>query len=148
MQQRDFGRYLKGIMKSISRKIDQRVGEHGLTDVQGRLIGFLARKEKYGVEVFQRDIEEEFRVRRSSVTSVLQLLEKNEYITRESVAKDARLKKIVLTDKGRKVHEQVYQMILSEEGKVLQVLTKEEQDQLFVLLEKLEQACENNRGGK
>lgn len=125
------------------RKIDHKVSQDGLTTVQGRVIGYLAKKERVGEVVFQRDVEEEFHIRRSSVTSIIQGLEKNGYITRESVAQDARLKKIILTDKGRKINQSVRETILSEEEKILQVLTSEEKEQFFYLIQKLEKGLSN-----
>lgn len=51
-------------------------------------------------DVFQRDIEHEFLVRRSTVSKVLTLLEQKGYIDRVAVDYDHRLKKIVLTQKA------------------------------------------------
>ena len=50
-------------------------------------------------DIFQRDFEARFSIRRSTATNMLKLMEKNGLITRESVSYDARLKKIVLTKK-------------------------------------------------
>lgn len=130
-------------MNHMIRKIDHKVSQDGLTTVQGRVIGYLAKKERVGEVVFQRDVEEEFHIRRSSVTSIIQGLEKNGYITRESVAQDARLKKILLTEKGRKINQSVRETILSEEEKILQVLTSEEKEQFFYLIQKLEKGLSN-----
>ena len=96
-------------------------------------IGFRATKE----DVFQRTIEEEFQIRPSSVTSMLKLLEKNGYIKRESVPEDARLKKLVLTEAGQNMFEQIGNVIEREEQRILNQLTKEEQKELFRLLSKL-----------
>lgn len=50
--------------------------------------------------IFQKDLEAEFEVRRSTMTGILQTMEKHGLIVRESVEYDARLKKLVLTDKA------------------------------------------------
>lgn len=50
--------------------------------------------------VYQKDIEEEFQIRKSTATGMLQLLEKNGFIVRESEKKDARLKRIIPTKKA------------------------------------------------
>ena len=63
-----------------------------LTGVQGWVVGYLY--EHREADVFQRDLEAVFSVRRSTMTNMLQLMEKNGYITRESVSHDARLKKL------------------------------------------------------
>ena len=65
-----------------------------LTGMHGYLIRYLY--ENRGRDVFQRDIEKAFSISRSTVTVTLQLMEKNGLICRESVAQDARLKRIVL----------------------------------------------------
>lgn len=82
-------------------------GQKGLDEVtvmHGWILGFLY--ENTDRDTFQKDIETEFSIARSTVTSIVKLMEKKGYISRESVEKDGRLKKLVLTEKGRKIHEQ------------------------------------------
>ena len=73
-----------------------------------------------------KGIEEEFNIRRSSVTSVLQLLEKKGYIKRVSVKDDKRLKKIILTGTGKLIQEKVHSLIQEGEQKLKDELTEEE----------------------
>lgn len=75
---------------AVVEHIDEVTGMHGW------LIGYIERQG----DVYQRDVEKRFNMRRSTVTKMLQLMEKNGLVTRESVESDARLKKIVLTDKA------------------------------------------------
>ena len=58
-------------------------------------------------DVYQKDIEEEFRIRKSTVTGILKLLEKNGFIRRESVPQDARLKRIVPTARAESLRPQI-----------------------------------------
>ena len=51
-------------------------------------------------DIFQRDLEKEFVMRRSTATNFVKKMEQAGLIRRESVAYDARLKKIILTDKS------------------------------------------------
>ncbi len=51
-------------------------------------------------DVYQKDIENTFSIRRSTVSNMLKLMEKKGYIRREAVDTDARLKKLVLTQKA------------------------------------------------
>ena len=86
-------------VKILSHEIDRYIlscGVEEATGVQGRLIGFLYNRTKTG-DVFQRDIEESFNIRRSTVTGMLKTMEQNGLITRCGVSGDARLKKIMLT---------------------------------------------------
>src|SRR5574340_1797902 len=51
-------------------------------------------------DVFQRDLEKEFVMRRPTATTFIKKLEQGGLIRRETVAYDARLKKLILTDKA------------------------------------------------
>lgn len=74
-----------------------------ITVMHGWILGFLYDNEER--DIFQKDIESEFSIARSTVTCIVKLMEKKGYIKRESVEQDARLKKLVLTETGRKMHE-------------------------------------------
>lgn len=76
--------------------------EKELTGTHGYILGYLARHADR--PVYQRDIESHFGMRRSSVSNVLSLMERNGLIERQSVPKDARLKRIVMTEKGHGLH--------------------------------------------
>ncbi len=67
------------------------------------IMGYLFDEEQKGRDVFQRDLEGNFGITRSTVSKVLALLEKKGLIIRESVSHDARLKKIVLTERSREI---------------------------------------------
>ena len=56
-------------------------------------------------DIFQRDIETRFSIRRSTVTGILQRMEKSDLITREPVTYDKRLKKIILSEKSIEMHD-------------------------------------------
>ena len=70
----------------------------GLTDMQTRIIGFLY--DHRFEDVFQKNIEQAFSMRRPSVSILIQEMEAKQLVARESVPYDARLKKVVLTDKS------------------------------------------------
>ena len=70
-----------------------------VTGTHGYVICYLMSHD--GEDVFQRDIEKRFSIRRSTATELLNLMQKNGLITRSPVESDARLKKITLTDKAR-----------------------------------------------
>ena len=83
----------------IKRRMRVAAEALGITDTQGRVLQYIW-EESEKREVFQKDIEDEFDIRRSSVTQIIQLLERDGLIVRESVQRDARLKKLVLTEKA------------------------------------------------
>lgn len=92
------------------------------------MLGYLYhRRDK---EVFQKDMEADFHMAKSSVTAALQGLEKNGYIRREPVERDARLKKIVVTERGIQLHDSIKQSIEDMERKLAADLTPEQRQQL------------------
>ena len=104
----DIGFQIRTLSHLVKRTVDQAafdgVDDHP-TGVQGWIIGYLYRNRDK--EVFQRDIQEQFSIRRSTVTGILQLMEKNGIIRRESVARDARLKSLVPTERAFELAEKV-----------------------------------------
>ncbi len=52
-------------------------------------------------DIFQKDIEQRFAVGRSTVTNLIQLMEKKGFVKREKMVKqEIPLKKVILTEKG------------------------------------------------
>ena len=76
-----------------------------LTGTNGWVIGYIWRNRDH--DVFQRDIEKEFSIRRSTASKVLKLMEGKKFIKRESVDYDARLKKLVLTSKSLEIQKMI-----------------------------------------
>lgn len=74
----------------------------GISGVNARILGYLADRERE--DVFQRDIEEHFAIRRSTVSKIMRLMEQKELVVREAVPYDARLKRLALTEKARRIH--------------------------------------------
>lgn len=108
----------------------------GMTASQLSTLGFLyfSRKE----DVYQRDIEANFKLRRSTVSSQLNTLEKKGLIQRVPVPQDARLKKLVLTEEGLRISGEVLQMLHKINDLMIQGLSQEEITCLSNLLSKVE----------
>lgn len=136
--QRHVGRECRTVSNLIKRKLDnmfyKKFGE-GFTGIHSWIIAFIYNNQNK--EIFQKDVEEEFSIRRSTATNILQLMEKNELIVRKSVEYDARLKKLELTEKAIKVHKLVGEEIESIEGQVVKGLTEEELEIFFILIDKI-----------
>lgn len=130
------GREIFGLANQLKRKIGKESAEYGVTSIQGRIIGFVNWQSSKR-DIFQKDIEAEFNIRRSSVTSVLKLMEKNELIQRVSVSEDARLKKIILTEKGLEVDKHVHNFIDDLENELKDEFTDEELDMFMDLVNRL-----------
>ncbi len=70
-----------------------------LTGMQRWTLGFL--RDHDGEDIYQKDIETEFSVSRATASNMLAVMERKGLLQREAVAHDARLKKLVLTEKAR-----------------------------------------------
>ena len=93
-------------------------------------------------EVFQKDIEEAFQIRRSTVTQILQLMERDGLIERENVARDARLKKLVLTVKGHEIEGIMKGQISDMEERIVKNISAKEREMLLIVLEKIRKNLE------
>ena len=136
-------RHVGGEIRMLSNLI-KRCMDDGMppetTGMQGWIIGFLHRNEDR--DMFQRDVEAEFNIRRSTATGILQLMEKNGFLLREPVAYDARLKKLILTPKAVEHHEAITRMIRTTEAQLTKGLTDEEVETFFSIAEKIRKNVE------
>ena len=97
----------------------------GLTNVQRRVLNFILLA-TIDQEIYQKDVEAEFHIRKSTATGMMQLLEKNGFIRRESVKRDARLKRVVPTEKALALRNGVLEDIRNVEKKMLEGIEPEE----------------------
>jgi DNA-binding MarR family transcriptional regulator len=88
-------------------------------------------------DIFQKDFENEFSIRRSTASNILKTMEQNGFITRESVVSDARLKKIVLTEKAINIHKSVLKSINEREERLRQNLSYQEIETFLKITDKL-----------
>ena len=114
-------RLLIGVINALSKKMrrfcDHSAAEMGLTGTQGQVLCYIFIKSQWQ-DIYQRDIEDMFEIRRSTATGILKLLERDGYIERVSVPTDARLKKIVLTAKA----EELQTLVIRETERIEKLL--------------------------
>ena len=116
-RQHHAGRMIHMLSCQLKRQSVMFSGASGLTTMQKHVLKFILMESMHR-DLYQRDVEEEFQVRRSTATGMLQLMEKNGFISRESVAKDARLKKIVPTEKAVALRAEILENITEMEQKL------------------------------
>ena len=112
-----------------------------ITQVQHWIIRFMDHNQNR--DIYQKDLEEEFHVSRATISSTLQVMEKNGLITRTSVKQDARLKRIQLTEKARQFNQQAKKTIEELETQMKQGFSEEELDQLYALLKRIQDNLEH-----
>lgn len=130
-------RKLANIIKRNSLNLDVIKELDEVTQTNGYIIGFIHRKQEENVNVFQKDIENEFGITRSTASTVISLMEKKGLIIRESVTEDARLKKLVLTDKAIELNKMVINSLNEYDKKLLSGFTEEEIKLLLNFFERI-----------
>lgn len=116
-----------------------------LTGMRGMVLGYLMQSAQNGREIYQRDLEAKFHTGRSSITTMLQGLEQSGFITREAVQQDARLKRLVPTEKGRQCAEGIRQCITEFERDLQSGITAAETQMICSVLHKLIQNAKEIR---
>lgn len=88
-------------------------------------------------DIFQKDFEKQFSIRRSTASNLLKIMESNGLIRRISVPNDARLKKIILTEKAKKIHQKIVEQTIEREKLLRNNLTDEEIKLFFSITDKI-----------
>ena len=99
MQNGNIGIELRYLNNLIRRYVDNKLHKKyidSVTGTNGWIIGYIA---DHG-DVYQKDLETEFGITRSTASKVVSLMVQKGLIEHRSVPQDARLKKLVLTDKA------------------------------------------------
>ncbi len=132
----ELGRNVHMLSRLLKRNTDIEVTKYGITGVQSAMIGFIYEKSRKK-DVFAKDIEKAFDLRRASSAGLIQNMEKNGLIKREMVGNDARLRKIVLTEKALELRRKLDKSIKNMEKKMQAGLTKEEVEKYLELTKKM-----------
>lgn len=137
-------RKLSHLIKRCAMNSEAHQKADKLTGVHGWIIGYLY--ENRDRDIFQRDLEENFNIRRSSVSNVLSLMEQNGLIVRRPVEHDARLKKVVLTDRAIELHNMIDKDISELEAAIVEDIPKDDLDIFFKTVGKMINNLEKREG--
>ena len=148
MEKIEIGKMILDTAHAIKHGINTSFGDNcvDISGYQMRVLGFVKKHSSHGEKIFQKDIEHEFKIKGSSVTSVLNNLEKNGYILRKSVESDRRLKQIVLTEKAENVCKMHWKAVQKYESAIERGLTSDEIENLQKTLQKIEENIKKIRG--
>ena len=137
---------IMGLTNQLKRNADAVTARYGgkhFTGMQSFSIAYLYDSAERNQDIFQRDIEREFYISRSTASGILSLMEKNGLILRLSVPQDARLKKLVLTPKAEQISRAIRSDLDRMDASFENALTPEETEQMQYLLNKLWKAVED-----
>ncbi|WP_040214568.1 MarR family winged helix-turn-helix transcriptional regulator [Clostridium polynesiense] len=145
MQKRKIAIELRSLNNLIKRYVDTDINKSkniidGITGTNGWIIRFIA--ENSHRDIYQRDLEETFNITRSTASKVVSLMVQKGLIQYQSVPHDARLKKLVLTEKAIEILE-----IMKKKGSELEsILTRGfSQEELSALYSYIERMKNNMR---
>lgn len=126
-------------IKTLSRMMKQYIDNSefmknnaNMTGMQGWVLGYLDNHSEE--EVFQKDVESQFRIRRSTATELLKVMEKGGLIQRVPIERDARLKKIIMTPLAKELTRKSMETIDEAESTLTKGFTEEEVELMFSFL--------------
>lgn len=123
--EKDCGMWIHILSHKLKKRMNANMQSLGLTGGQSRIMHYILVKCAEGL-VFQRDVEKAFGMSRSTATGILQLMEKNGLIVRESVASDARLKSLIPTERAAHLDAQISESLRQGEQRLTKGLSSEQ----------------------
>ena len=128
-------RSIKRLSNGISREMCAAFGSGMFSGAQGRTLHFLLAHTK--IDIFQKDIEEEFGLRPPTATALLKELEQRGLIRKEPVPYDARKKKIVVTEEALQYKDCVLKGLEELNQKLTAGISDEEMEVFFSVTDKM-----------
>lgn len=125
-------------MISVNHKhkkiVDRLLSKTGVYQAQHHILMYISCKRFPS----QKDIAEHMEVSTATIATSLKKLEKGGYIKKAVDETDNRFNNIIITEKGNKVVEESRQIFASTDQKLFEGFTKEELNNLYGLLQKLD----------
>ena len=130
------GKWINRISHQLKRQMLWPDEPGDLTILQKSILHFIL-FETMQSDLYQKDLEKEFKVRRSTASENLRLLEKKGYLYRECAKEDARLKKIIPTEKAVCLRGQLLKSIERTEERIRQGIPEEDLKVFFRVLKQI-----------
>ena len=127
----NYGHLLRILHWCTDQSMTSALEKMELTAAQGHIMGFLAHCHE---PPCPRDVEEAFHLSHPTVSGLLQRLEKKEFIQLRCDDHDRRCKRIHVLPKGKMCMEKMYQVIQTNEKRLVEGFTEEEQAKFAQLL--------------
>lgn len=130
---------IKSLNNQIRRYFERTAileNDANLTGMQYGILGFLA-EQSSKTDVYQKDIEAEFNIRRSTASGMLKLLEKEGFIIRENDSGDTRLKKIIMSDRAKELNKVAKANMEKLQVLLTRGISDKEMEQFYATLKKI-----------
>ncbi len=131
---------LRQVILMVGRTIENKFRDVGIdqaTFQNSWFLSYIMEHSKNGENVYQKDLEKHFGITRSSVSKVINLMITKELLVKEGVDTDARLKKLVVTEKGKALLELSEGPKAATEELAVGNFTEDELNELDRLLNKI-----------
>lgn len=125
-------RQLSNVLKRHGDQRHQQFESQNISMMQSWVIRFLAHNK--GKDVFQKNLEQELNIGKSTLTEILHVMEKNDLVIRQPCKEDNRCKKLVLTARGEAIHKEVENDIEAFEAKLRIGISDDEMKEFFRLV--------------
>ncbi|MCK8619842.1 MarR family winged helix-turn-helix transcriptional regulator [Apilactobacillus kunkeei] len=131
----NIGRQLKIASTQLTKQFDKFAIQYDLTSMQMSVIDFLTLFKDQ--EMFQKNIEHEFNIRRSTASTLLKRMEDKGLIRRVESNKDARQKQVILTDLAVQYEDDIQEFMVETQQQIHSFLSDEEYTSLESSLDKI-----------
>ena len=129
-----------------SRDIDEKIEQTMPTPIQIKIIEYILEHE--GEEIYQKDLEKIFNIRRATVSGVLQTMEKNDLIQRITDVTDTRTKKIILNEKAKQILQKCKIKMDELSKNITEGISEEELENFIKIIQKMKQNLERTENYK
>lgn len=127
------GYFIHRISHDFKIKKNESLSKYNLTDSQIKVMSYLWHEDC----IPQTEIQKTMNIKPSSLTRLLDQLEKKKFIVRIPCNKDSRVKLISLTEKGKLLKKDSWNTILMLEEKLIKDFTDEEKELSLSLLKRM-----------
>lgn len=128
------GPKIKMLSNALNQAVAKSASACGLTSAQAFLLGYINFHAEQGVR--PKDLEEEFGLRHSTISGILQRLEAKGFITCQTMAGDRRSKQISPTKRAKELEKQVVFQLEQVEAQLTAGFDDSEKQLLVQLLDR------------
>lgn len=130
-----YGMYFKRINIDIQKYIDRNLSKYDITKSQLDILHYLEKHPKENV--CQKDLQDFFHLSNATINGLVNRLEQKGFLKRVRSTSDKRISYIQQTKKAEQIHDDIKVSIQKLEQIMIEGISKDEQDLLFELLDKV-----------
>lgn len=134
LQEKDIVMQILCLNKTLRADFDKRMEAYDLTGQQARCLLFISGHHAAGNEVHQNDLEKRFELSKSTVSGLIERLEKKKLITKVN---SAQFSILVPTEKGTGIIGEIHKNHIKMLGKLLNGFSEKDKRQIQEYIDKL-----------